>query len=334
VTLQSSAELRVTYEEETLVPWLRHYGALIALFVVVGIAAGWMYAALGRDIESTTLVVDREESVPAREFGVVGKAVFQSDAALWPAMHELGISTSTERFMRESVQLRPVPDARILLVVGRASTTARAREISSTMADALVAALTDAGLEGLAVMRGGVTGRALAPRVVAALGGFSGLCLGIGAAIALYHFHRPVLSLNTALHLLNPGRVTSLEGRASWLGALRPLPWPLKGARNDLALARLATQEQGVVVVTPGSDTRRRRIVIRRLLDELHARGVPADASHDVPSHRHADGALGTWTLDGERRPLVVTDPKTRTRELALEALGWKGESVLLLWIR
>jgi hypothetical protein len=329
-----SSELRVTHDEETLVPWLRHYGALIALFLVVGMAAGWMYAALGRDVESTTLIVDREESVPAREFGVVGEAVFQSDAALWPAMHELGISTSAERFMQESVQLRPVPDARILLVVGRASTTARAREISSTMADSLVAALTDAGLEGLAVLRGGVTGRSLPPRVSAALGGFSGLCLGIGAAIALYHLHRPVLSLKAVLHLLNPGRVTPLDGRASWLGALRHLPRPRKGRRNDLALARLATQEQGVLLVTPGNDTRRRRIVTRRLLDELRARGVPADASHDAPSHRNADGALGIWTLDGERTTMVVTDPKTRTQELALEALGWKGEDVHLLWIR
>jgi hypothetical protein len=334
VTLQSSSELRVTYDEETLVPWLRHYGALIALFLVVGLAAGWMYAALGRDIESTTLIVDREESVPAREFGVVGEAVFRSDAALRPAMLELGISTSTERFMRESVRLRPVPDSRILLVVGRASTTARARAISSTMADALVAALTNAGLEGLAVLRGGVTGRSLSPRVVAALGAFAGFWLGIGAAIALYHLHRPVLSLNTVLDLLNPGEVTTLEGRASWLGALRPLARPRKVARNDLALARLATQEQEVLVVTPGSDTRRRRIVTRRLLDELHVRGVPVDLSHDVPSHRHADGALGMWTLDGERRTLVVTDPKTRTQELALEALGWKREDVLLLWIR
>ena len=88
------------------------------------------------------------------------------------------------------------------------------------------------------------------------------------------------------------------------------------------------------MVVTPGSDTRRRRIVTRRLLHELHARGVPADAFHDALPRRYADGALGIWTLDSERTTLLVTDPKTRTQELALEALGWKGEDVHLLWIR
>ena len=79
-----------------------------------------------------------------------------------------------------------------------------------------------------------MTGRSLSPRVVGALGGFSGFWLGIGAAIALFRLRRPVLSLNTVLHLLNPGRVTPLEGRASWLGALRPLPRPRKGPPTTL----------------------------------------------------------------------------------------------------
>ena len=322
------------HDEATLVDWLRHYGALIGLFLVAGMASGSMYAALGSDTESTTLIVDREGVVPAREFGVVGEAVFRSDAALRPAMQELGIATSPERFLADYVKLRPVPDARILIVVGRASSATRAREISSTMADALVAALTDAGLEGLVVLRGGGAGHSLAPRVAAALGGFSALWLGIGAAIALFHVHRPVLSLATALRLVDVGHVVQLEGSASWLGALRLRPRLRRCTRNDFVLARLAATERSVVVVTPGGDSRRSRSLTRTLLDELRSRGVTAEAPHEAPSRGDAAEMLETWMPDAGRTTLLVTDPTTRSRELALEALGWTSEEVHLIWIR
>ena len=331
--VESSSELRAGYDEATLVDWLRHYGALIALFLVVGIALGSMYAALGTDIESTTLIVDREGVVPAREFGVVGEAVFRSDAALRPAMQELGISTSTQGFLAENVKLRPVPDARILIVVGRASTATRAREISSTMADALVAALTDAGVEGLAVLRGGAAGHSLAPRVAAALSGFSALWLGIGAAIALFHVHRPVLSLATALRLVDVSRVTQLEGRASWLGALRLRPRLRRCTRNDFALG-LAAGERSVLIETPGSDSRWSRRLTRTLLDELRSRGVSAETPRDASSRGAAAESLDSWMADNGRTTLLVTDPKTRSRELALEALGCSSEELHLIWIR
>jgi hypothetical protein len=334
VIVESSSELRVGYDEATLVDWLRHYGALIALFLVVGIAFGSMYAALRSDIESTTLIVDREGAVPAREFGVVGEAVFRSDAALRPAMQQLGISNSTERFLAENVKLRPVPDARILIVVGRASTATRAREISSTMAAALVAALTDAGVEGLAVLRGGVAGHSLAPRVAAALGGFSALWLGIGAAIALFRLYRPVLSLATALRLVDASRVTQLAGSASWLGALRLRTRLRRCTRNDFALGRLAARERSGLIKTPGSDSRRSRRLTRTLLDELRSRGVRAETPHDASSRGAAAESFDSWMPDDGRTTLLVTDSKTRSRELALEALGWRSEEVHLIWIR
>jgi hypothetical protein len=335
VTVEWFSEPRETLERGRLVPWLRHYGVLIALFLVVGIAAGLAYGALGRDTEATTLIVDRAGAVPAREFGVIGQAVFQSDAVVRPAMDELGISTSTERFLRESVALRPVPDARILIVVGRASTAANAREVSSTMAVALVAALEDAGLEGLAVLRGGVTGRSLSRRTIVALGGFSGLWLGVGTAIVLHHVRQPVLSLTTVLQLLDPGRVAILDGTAPWLGTLRPAPRLRKGTRNERVLARLSAQERCVSIVVPGGDGRRRRSVSRRLDHELRTRGGSV-----VPSLRKAapdraeDGTRPTRSLGAERTMVLVADPKTREPELALEALGMKGEEVHLLWIR
>jgi hypothetical protein len=332
MTMQASSELCAVHDDGTFFDWLRHYGALMGLFLVVGIIGGAIYAVLGRSIEATTLIVYRGEAIPAREFGVVGGAVFQSDTALRPAMDELGISTSTQRFLEESVQLRPVPDARILIVMGRASTAERAREVSSTMARALRAALADAGLGKFAVLRGEITRRSLSPLVVVAVGGFSGLWLGVGAAIALYHAHRPVLSLTRALHLTTPRPVTLLDGRASWLGVLRRIPRLRKGERNDLALSRLAMQEPRVSVVMPGGDARRRRSLMRRLAQELRDRGASVGAPPDTDSHSLADGMLGPSMVNGGTT-LLVTDARTRERELALEGLGRTGEEVHLLWV-
>jgi hypothetical protein len=179
-----------------------------------------------------------------------------------------------------------------------------------------------------------VAGHSLPPRVAAALGGFSALWLGIGAAIALFHVRRPVLSLATALRLVDVGHVAQLEGSASWLGALRLRPRLRRCTRNDFALARLAAAERSVVVVTPGSDSRRSRRLTRMLLDELHSRSVTAEAPHEAPSRGDAAEALDTWMPDDGRTTLLVTDPRTRSRELALEALGWRSEEVHLIWIR
>ena len=200
------------------------------------------------------------------------------------------------------------------------------------MADALVAALTDAGVEGLAVLRGGAAGQSLAPRVAAALGGFSALWLGIGAAIALFHVRRPVLSLATTLRLVDVSRVTQLEGSASWLGVLRLRPRLRRCTRNDFALGRLASAERSVLIETPGSDSRRSRRLTRTLLDELRSRGVKA--IHEAPSRGDATEALDTWMPDEGRTTLLVTDPRTDSRELSLEALGWWSEEVHLIWIR
>jgi hypothetical protein len=307
---------------------------LIALILVVGIAAGAVFTTLGSLTEATTLIVDREESIPAREFGVVGQAVFRSDAALRPAMVELGVSTSAEQFLADSVELRPVPDARVLIVVGRASTSTRAREVSATMADALVAALADAGVEGLVVLTGGIEGRSLAPSVVVALGGFTGLWLGLGTAIALYHFRRPVLSLPRAMRLVSPTRVVLLDGRASWLGSLRGQHRLRKGARNELALSRLAAQEGNAPVVISSAAHRRRRLLSRRLAKELRASLGAVDGSPRKRSSHLAEETIATRLLDEDRTIMLVANAGTRETELVLDELLSGRGKVDLLWIR
>jgi hypothetical protein len=152
-----------------------------------------------------------------------------------------------------------------------------------------LAALTKAGLEGLVVLRGGWP-VIRSPRVAAALGGFSALWLGIDAAIALFHVYRPVLSLATALRLVDVSRVTQLEGSASWLGAFRLRSRLRRCARDDFALGRLAAQERSGLIETPGGDSRRSRRLTRTLLDKLRSR-----------SARHLDAGRRTHDLARDR---------------------------------
>jgi hypothetical protein len=258
----NSSDLRVA--EATFSDWVRHYAAFMALVVISGIVVGAILAGLSRTIEATSLVVYQGTTVPAREFGVVGGAMFRSDATLLPAMAELDISTSKEGFLAGSVELRPVPDARVLLVVGRASTGERARMISGVTAQALRGSLTEAGLDGLRVLRGGVAHRSLSRQVFVALGALVGALFGLGAAILSYRVRRPVLLLTRALDLTEPGQVSLLEGRASWLGHLRRSPRLRKTERNDVTLSGLEisagptlvadarTKEHDLIVETSG----------------------------------------------------------------------------------
>lgn len=173
------------------------------------------------------------------------------------------------------------------------------------MADALVAAFGDAGVEGLVVLTGGIEARSLAPSVVVALGGFSGLWLGLGMAIVLYRVRRPVLSLRRALGLVSPTRVTLLDGRASWLGALRGPHRLRKGGRNE---AR-----------PPANGLRTRAGAVE---------GLPGTGS----SHTFEE-TLATRVLEGGTK-MLVADAGTRETDLVLDAIGRDGEGVDLVWIR
>ncbi len=307
-------------EEATFFDWLHHYGATIALFLIAGIAASVIFAGLNRSVQVTTLVVYEGGSIPAREFGVVGEGVFRSDATLRPAMDELGISTSTSQFLGESVELRPVPDARILIVVGRAPEATRAGEISLATAKALRASLADSGLEGLKLLPGGITTPGSLPaRVLVALGALSGGLVGLAVAIVHYRARRPTMSLRRAVGLVAPESVSLLEGRASWLGALRSRPRLRTGGPNDITFARLAVRAPIASLVIPGAARRRDRALLRRLVDELSRRGATVDALEEM-------------SLSGPT--FLVTDARTSERELSLEASGRTGKEVHLLWIR
>jgi hypothetical protein len=297
-------------DETLLLDWLRHYGALIALFVLAGMLASAAARAALAKAEAATLLVDRAAPVTTRELGTVAEAVFRSDAAVRPAMTTLGIDVSAERFLADSVQLRPVPGSRVLIVVGRAPSADRAAEISSAMSRSLIAALSAAGLQGFTILSAGTSAGSASLVATLALGGFAGLLLGVGVALIWYRARRPVLSLRRALDILPVSDVRAIDGRAGWRGALRRRPRFGRSRRRGLELGSLLPAGEAPTIAVPGASRRIERAVARRVL-----------ATGDVRAGRRP-------------RTLLVVDARCRERDLEFEALRREPSELGVVWVR
>jgi hypothetical protein len=324
-------------DESLLFDWARHYGALIVLSTIVGLFGGLGASTLLRVSEASTLIVDRSGTVTSRELGSVAEAVFRSDAAVSPAMEALGIDSTPERFLEENVELRPVPDSRILIVVGRGPNARRAEATSSAMSQSLITALAAAGLEGFTILSAGTSPGSLSRVTATALGGLVGLWFGLGTAIVWYRIRRPVLSLRRALDIHSSAHVTILDGRASWSGALRRTSRPRKRGRNEQTLAHLIGSEGVPAIVVPGSSRRAKEAVTRRLDRASRATlGSGFSRSSATASRRLARRAIGTRSVATRTAPgtLLVVDAGTPERDLALEASMRQQEELRMLWVR
>lgn len=324
-------------DETQFFDWIRHYGAYIAVLLMLGLLVGFMAASLLDQAEASTLIVDRAGTVSSRELGSVAEAVFRSDAVVSAAMNALAVDISRERFLAESVELRPVPDSRILIVVGRAPTARRAREISSAMSESLISAMAAAGLEGLSILSAGTPPGSLSPITAIALGGFAGLWFGVGTAIAWYYARRPVLSLRRALDILPSDRVSILDGHASWSGALRRIPRPRKRGRNEQTLAHVMGSDGPPAITVPGSRRRVRETVARR----LHRAFEAAVGSGFTPPAATAPQRLARQALGTQRTAkrvtggtVLVVDAGTSERDLAFEASQRQPGDLQVLWVR
>src|SRR5262249_56413725 len=200
---------------------------------------------------------------------------------------------------------------------------------SWTTAEALRASLAEGGLKGLTLLRGGNAPGTLAPRVLVALGAVSGALLGLAVAIVHLRARRPTMSLRRAFELIGPGSVDLLEGRASWLGALRIRPWLRRRGRNEVTFARLAVREPTTFLVIPGRARHRER-ALRKLVDGSSQRG---ETRMRIDPGNRAD-LLPARSRSAARATLLVADARTRELDLLPEAFGRTEEGVHLLWIR
>jgi DivIVA domain-containing protein len=229
--------------EPTLFDWFRHYGAFIALLVLVGVAGAMGYIVLGpRPYEASTLVVDRGRNFSARQLALVSQATFQSPAVIAPTLSKLNMDISSQEFLDETVDLRPIPDTNTLMVIGRSNSLSQAEAISEAVTDSFVSAsnsrtdLTDFVVFGRS--QAAPVQQNIAPSVAIGLGASVGFWFGIAIAVVHFRLKRPVLAFARALTVSGADRVTIVDGKWSWLGMLRPRP-----SRSPPRLARARRKE-------------------------------------------------------------------------------------------
>jgi hypothetical protein len=316
-------------EDHFLFDWARHFAPLLAMFALVGGLGGALsHALVPHRSEAWTIVLEPRSIIAARQLGPVAETVFRSSAVYLPAMQELGITESPERFLAERVELRPIPETHALIVIGKAEDPGRAKALSGAMAESLVAAFqTAAGVESVRILSGPelapVSGR-LSVSVAGALGAAASLWLGLGFAVMAFRRRRPILALERAISVTAARRVTVLDsGRRRWLGALgRRLTWR-DTARNRRALSHLAAMSRNgstARVVAPGRERQEGHIA--------RALAYTADIRVTVGPFDGRD----EWGVE-----IMVCDPWTpeaalRVRRSIIEA-GGAAEDTELVWV-
>jgi hypothetical protein len=302
--------------------WMRQYAALVVLAMILGVTAGIVYERLAPgEHEAWVILVEETGGIQPRTLGLSVQEIFRSRPVWGPVMDALDIPGSPESFLEDDVELRPVPDAPVLMVVGRAAEPERASEIAERMAGSLVVALQEAGLAGLAIFGDAqtvpVATRFADPPLLAAGGA---LWIGVGLALIHYRLRRPVLSMGSALVVSGADDVVVVRaGRARWLGVFRrmssrPRRWREVGSLRTV----LASPAPGAVVFLPGLGGRR-----------------AAKARDQLLSLAEPSGEAAARDAGAAQRAVIVCSPTTPRRELGLAALAAQkyDRPSLLVWV-
>jgi hypothetical protein len=334
-------------EDDTLFSWLRYYVILVGAFVLLGVGAAALYLGLGRnEFEAWSTVVEDGFRIPPRQVGAVAEAIFRSEAVYGPAMASLGIEESPRSFLTSSADIRPVPETNVVIIIGRAEDSQRAREISAAMADSFVEAIgTRIEISNFTVFDEArtvpVRGEVSVP-VGLSIGGASALWLALGAALLHYRLKRPVLAVDRAQRIVGATRVTSLDGSwPKWLGIFRPkLTWQ-PSQSNGLKLALLASDNAPPPLVSaPGESDYKLQFLARRLpegwlLHGFHPAPVDSVSHEDAPTIVVAHA--GTNEVDLKQTASLGGGQRQQRRDTRgrFTATGRpRPRSVELLWIR
>jgi hypothetical protein len=282
-----------------LLDWLRHYGLILLLVTALGAAgagAAWWFAT--PRYELWTIVADTGSQLPDRQVGVVAQTFFQdqhtyADALASTVLTSLDPAPSATELL-DTVQLRSVPDSRLMIVVARGDDATRTAAISVSMAQALSDAFVNAKYTPLSILgnpQPAPVESAGSLGLFAILGATGALLLALGATIAHYRTRRPVLEFGAMMTLLSPSAVVAVSARRGWLGALRHIaPVGLSRTARDQAAQRLRTTGGVGSIRWPGASERR----LRRLT-KLAGVGLDPDATVTV----------------------IVSEPCSRSRDLA-----------------
>lgn len=319
--------------DRLLFDWLRYYAIVVALPIVIGCAAGATYIKL-RPVqrESWSIILGTESTLPARQLGALALTLFNSQPVYRPAMEQLGIEVSPRRFLEEQVELRPVPDASALIVVGRASDPERAEQLSGTMARSLLQVFEERPLlTGFVLLddpqpAAAVTGISAPVSIV--LGGTIGFWLGIAFGVLHYRVRRPVLTLGRARTMSLPQRVTVVEGKPPrWLGLMRMNPRPRNTTRNRVALARLRPGAvmhpfPGLSSATSGGE---------RAVDQPHDGASTEGPSRERAAQLQDESSAAVLVAHAGTSEMILDRRDTRA---ARSTGSGEGSALELVWVR
>lgn len=313
-------------DETLLFDWIRHYGSLLVLLTVAGcVLAGGLLVMTPRPFEAWSVVIQTGDQIPPVQLGPASQAIFRSEAVYGPAMRELGIQESPERFLRERAELRPVPETNALIIIGRAGDPASATSIADAMTDSFISGLRARALAQFTRFgRTAPVRRGPAASAALALGAAVGFWVALGVAVVHFRVKRPVLSLSRALAIAPSDQITVLEGTGRpWLGILRRLRSWKRTAGNLSALTGLRT---GSPDGRPPS------------LTFAGGGAVASGPGLSLPRGRRSGEQSRTDDSGVSGRPVIVAHPGTGERSLTeararTDRLDWSGPAELL-WLR
>jgi hypothetical protein len=203
--------------ERLLLPWLRHYAAVLIALLTVGLVAGAVYAVEGpRDQESAVLLLYQGHALGPLQLPTLAPVVFRSPTVYEPTMRALGMSGPPDT-LYERVFVRPVPDTTTILVVGRSRSAPTAAVIASTAAENLVSTFDHLGFQFAVVGEPLPSGIPVGPsrKVILVASALIGLWLGLALSLAHFHIRRPVLTLDRARGIVRPAKLMTIPAPAS-----------------------------------------------------------------------------------------------------------------------
>ncbi len=340
---------RAVQDEPELIDWVRHYGALLAALVGLGVVlAAAVVATASRPYEAWTTLVQRGDKIPPLELGRTAQAIFRSEAVYGPVLEELELGVDPATFLAAHAELRPVPETDALEVVGSADDPDEAQRIADGMATSLQLRLKERRLATLVLFgRAAPIERGITPVVAGAAGAAGGLWLGLAAAVIHFRFRRPALTMRRAIAVVEPEHLAIVEARRpAWLGVLRRVRSWRRTPRALSALAQLAEPDDGplsgVLAVGVADATAMERELAERIRSMAQTRTLAA-ATAGGAGGTLEDARLGTQLVPGNAAPgrtVLVAHPGTPlaalrdAREEARREPALEGGHLDLVWLR
>lgn len=200
--------------------WLIRMSWVVAAALFVGALLG---AALQRSAkpiyEAQAVVVVSDARLPTASVGDLAQAAFGTDTVLQPVIQQLRLKATPQSLLsHRQLEVRAVSLTGAMVIIGRASDPALARDLANLAAQSFVAAAQAKGLGTFAQFGSSDTPAARAGSTLsrsAGLAGGVGALLGIALVIGVFVIRQPVLSREEAEALFTADVSFNVKARSS-----------------------------------------------------------------------------------------------------------------------